>query len=304
MKPLRTSFIALCAAFVFFGAAVMYQKTEKKPQIIGGYTFAQSYGRLINSNKIVLNDGKNKFSLIMKDGNWRIEERNMYFADHNIVNFLASAISRSRIKNFQSEGDEDFEFVPEWYITIYDGEKVLDEIAVKKNVDGRYLGKISGNDELYEFSGYFDFPHEYKVWLVQPLVSIKADDIYEVKYGDNSIRRNLEDNSFSFSKEEDKDKLFAALSQLAYLDFSNAERTEEIKGKSDITTFSVELFSGLIYNFEIYTANDKYFVELKADVAPASDFGTKEYVEQNKVLYDGWAFELDPERYEIFSALK
>lgn len=303
MKPLKISFLLMCAAVLFFAVAALYQKTDQKPNIIGEYAFASSYGKLLKNSKIVLDDGENTFSLVMKDGNWRLLEKNMYFADYNIVNFLLSSIHRSKIKHHTAD-DNEAEFLPEWKIKVYNDEELLDEIAVMKGSDDVYLAKAGARDTIYEISGYFDFPHDYNMWLPQPLLVINAKDVYRMQAKEDVLSRNLEDESFEFSDDSDTDAFAEALAELSFFDFSNVEAAENIKKKKRVKKFSVEVMSGLIYNFEIYEAKDRYFAEISLETAMSSEDGVKAYVEKNKLLFDGWAFEISPERFEKFSALK
>ena len=229
--------------------------------------------------------------------------KNMYFADYNIVNFLLSSIHRSKIKHHTAD-DNEAEFLPEWKIKVYNDEELLDEIAVMKGSDDIYLAKASTSDTIYEISGYFDFPHDYNMWLPQPLLVINAKDVYRMQAKEDVLSRNLEDESFEFSEDSDTDTFAEALAELSFFDFSNVEAAENIKKKKRVKKFSVEVMSGLIYNFEIYEAKDRYFAEISLETAMSSEDGVKAYVEKNKLLFDGWAFEISPERFEKFSALK
>ena len=304
MKPLKLSFLLMCAAGLFFAGAAIYQKNERKPSAVGEYTFAASYGKLLKNSKIVLDDGTNTFSLVMQDGNWRLLEKNAYFADYNIVNFVLSVIHHSKIKHYTGENDDDFEFLPEWKIAVFDGEKLLEQIAVMRKAEGLYVAKINNGKTIYELSGYFDFPHDYSIWMPQPLLVIKVKDVYRIEAQNDVLSRNLSNNDFEADDGTDIDVLSDALSELSFFDFSDVEKSESIKKKKNVKKFSVEAMSGLIYNFEVYEAKDRYFAEINLEAAMSSEKGIKDYVEKNRMLYDGWAFEISAERFEKFSRLK
>ena len=250
----------------------------------------------------MLDDGQNKYSLKLKSGNWRLEESNMYYADSNIVNFLLSNINRSKIGNYTPNENDEFEFVPEWKISIYSasGERT-DFAEIKKNTEGLYLAKINGDDKIYEISGYFDFPHDYEMWLPQPLVVIKSEDIYNIDLGEKKFYRNIHTGKFEPKDEKEMESLINILLELGNFDFINAFSSEEIAEKSDVIKLKAELDSGIVYDFVLYRSGDKYFAELKLDTAVAAYKGAHDYVESAQVLYNGWAFEIKPEKYKIFS---
>lgn len=299
MKPIKISAMAFAVSFaVFFGAAI-YEKYDKKEQLVGGYTFANVYGKETQHMTVVLNDGENTYTFKNAEGKWMLEEEDMYQASVKKLNPLFMSFNDSRIFNYAKMGQDDFEFLPEWTIRLFYNGEETDKVAVKKNVDGQYLAKIGDDDNIYEISGDFDFPHKGGEWLQQPIFAIDNEYIKEIKVAERTYEKSDDETSFNVISIEDKFFLSNILWQLSDFRAEHAKRIENLNLKPDFDV-DVVLYVGMIYKLSFSTYNDKHYVTISMSITGMPLRGIKEFIEQNKSLYEGWAFEISEERYKAF----
>ena len=230
MKIINISAAVLICAFVFFAAAAISEKYKKAPQPVGMKTFADSLNVSPQNGKIVLTGKENGFSF--EDGAWRVEQCGGYFADYNMISMVIYMLNSSRLYNYAGK---DIQFVPDWKIEVFEGDKLLNSAEVMKNEDSRYLAKVSGSDKIYEMTQMYDFPQSCDIWLKQPLVALQQKDISSVGIGEYVFSRDDEEEDFAAQADEKNylDGLFKELSNFNrnfrradYKNFTDAKRRE------------------------------------------------------------------------------
>ena len=303
MKPIKISAMALGFGFAVFLAAVVYEKYDKKEQIVGGYTFANVYGKETQDMTVVLNDGENTYTFKNAGGQWMLEEEDMYQAAVKKLNPLFLSFNNSRIFNYAQTGQEDFEFIPEWTIRLFYKGEETDKVAVKKDVEGIYLAKIGDNDKIYEISGEFDFPHKSGEWLQQPIFAVENEYIKELKVGERTFEKSEDEVSFDVVAVDEKFFLSNILWQLSDFRAEHTRRVENLNLKHEFDV-RVILYVGLIYDLSFSSDGDKHYVTISMETTGMPLQGVKEFIEENKSLYEGWAFEISDERYKAFSNVR
>lgn len=300
MKIIKISAAVLICAFVFFAAAAISEKYKKAPQPVGMKTFADSLDVSPQNGKIVLTGKENDFSFAVEDGAWRVEQCGGYFADYNMISMVIYMLNSSRLYNYAGE---EIQFVPDWKIEVFEGGKLLNSAEVMKNEDNRYLAKVSGSDKIYEMTQMYDFPQSCDIWLKQPLVALQQKDISSVDTCENVFSRDDDEEDFAVQPDEKNylDGLFKELSNFKFITALPASDNNEF---SSINELRIETFGGLIIKISLMQKDGKYYVSVTPDTTVVPLAGLREYVENNKVLYDGWLFEISENQAKIFMPMQ
>jgi len=295
MKVMKISLAIFVVALVFFVSSSMFEKWKKSPQTVGMKIFANSGTVSAENGKIVLNDGKNSFSFVMKDSAWRVEECGEYFADYTMSSVLIYMLNSSRLYN--TEQKEKFE--PIWTISVFEKDNLLDRVEVSSPQENIYSAKKDGDSKIYAMSQMFDFPHSCDLWLKQPLIALQKDAVASVKVKDKLFEKDDDSQDFT-ANENDKKYLENMFLQLGNLRFITAERAQENKEDNLLETIEITTTQGLVIEIEILQNGEKYHIKMSTDTTVLPQNGIREYVENNKVLYDGWLFEITKNQAEQF----
>ena len=300
MNIVKISVKALIISIAMFLLAVIYEKWGKNDQRAGEYTFANVYGKVSNKAVLVLNDGKNTYTLQPENDVWGLKEADSYPIDLQLFNMLTSSISNSVVYNYKTSSEETMEFVPEWNIKIfYDGE-LTDEVSLKKSRDNRYLAQIGKDKKIYEISGYYDFPHTHSEWLRQPLIVLQPEVIRSIKIGSSFYDRMTGADEFDTTTDAEEKYVENIMQTMQDFRYINALKSKKINPEQVASKAKITTFVGLVYDMTFFEENGKYYVAVEMNTTDLPMRGVKDFIEQNNSLYEGYVFELAPEIFERF----
>ena len=216
--------------------------------------------KIMETNRIVVDD-----EMVMEkvDGIWSSSENEFYPLDNEAVIGMLENFEKASIyaKKVSSINKGNYKLVLE-----NDTNKKIELYFHKQGT------KIEGANLLFDDKKFYfpitmEIPAQPYQWFSQPLFPFEDNIITKIS--------GVEKDRFSFSD----------------LTFLQATRQDDFSDW-DNKKIDITLDNGIVLNIILYTNNGSYWLSVKMKTTIMPTIAAKEYINDNKELYDGWFFEI------------
>ena len=305
LKAISLLFVLICGTYV----SMSYQKQQNIPEaIIGTPVFDKALNHTENINKISFQTSKSHFDLIMKDNYWRISQEDDYYAGTTMVNNLLSQLKNTvyyakqkatpeLLQKYGLHQDSKGDNIAQ--IKLYSKGQLLESINLGHTTNnGLYTYAYRPeSDEIWLITGVFTLPQESYSWLQQPLFSYAPEQIKSIVMKKNDqkfiaarlnpkqpfVNQDFKEARVDLLLEDFRYFIFQKVKNKQHFDFSKFPQKKEIK---------IITFSGLVNEITLYSNQKEYWISSKLSSLNLSNPNIDEYIENNKILFENWIFEL------------
>ncbi|MBO5038495.1 MAG: hypothetical protein J6C85_03455 [Alphaproteobacteria bacterium] len=308
-KHIKIAVLLLCLALPF-SIVGLYKNNQHALTLSRGNYFFEKTRNTADISSIVLNfNGKDTVSLVKKEGIWRVKEADDYYASLTKTNALLKLIYNTFIHRIDELHDEDNKkFGSETIqITSYnEAGDILDlAIIAAKDLNNKYhYAKLNQNDFLYQLDGDFSLSAVLTDWLQMPILQIAYNQIKRITTDNFDVYRRFKDEEL---KEVQSGREVSQMRRFAnYLWYLNAIevrhaihfKKQDFKLKKSIKLTTLD---GIIYRINLFSNDRDYWLNIELDRERLLADDALFIINENKMLYDGWFFKINPETGEGIS---
>lgn len=314
------SLLALAAILAAGIGAAVYVWQDKN-ELQGKLVFAKTFDAGITVDEIMITSAEDQVKLEQKDSYWYVANKGNYYADFRLIHQFLSAINQSTYSVKLPYNKENMKmgylFFPEKDMaesglliqTYAKGEKLDEMIVGLPDENERYFfAKRPNVDEIWLIDGNFNLPLYAKDWLLRPVLSIPDRGIESITMGDRYIQKEHKNGSFvNEAGLEFEAKVLTDILRATYM--TDARRGEQFRAEysdeSPQKIIDVITFYGLEVILRLYYAETgNVWMNVKLSTTPLPISEVKDYIEDNRFLYDDWYFEIVPEQSYILRGFR
>ena len=302
LKHLKVAFFILCLTLplLLWGG---YQNIHHILSMSrGNYFFEQTKNSpIINAFHIKFADGAT-ITLEKKENFWRIKEADDYFADFVKINSFMKLILLTTVYRADYVDQKVFSSLTKnaFSITSFDKHgKIIDEATIipKEERNKFHYAFLNKKNILYQLNGSFNLSSVVTDWIQLPLLAVPYEEIKFIRTDNFSVYRRFAADIFK-SADGDKElpnlkNLTDALWYLSATDVKHAVHFNRADYKMK-KTYEITTFTGLIYELNLFYNRDEYWISIMPRAANIISNQAKRFLEENRILYDGWFFRLAP----------
>ena len=307
---------AAAAAIVVVWGGLSWQTYKNNAKLQGKLVFANAFDLGHKLNRIVITTAEDVTELRQKNSYWRVVNKGNYYADFGLVHrFLTSANKSAYMIKLPYDAKlakEKYLLNPEekkedsgLLIKTYVDDTLLDEVIIGLPDDeGRYFfARNVHSDEIWLINGDFDLPIMSEYWLLNPVLSVSQRIVESLSVGEETVQREIEDGPFFDNKKRvvSTGPLSDVLGNITIVNAMSAEQFKQA-GLDKLPTRMIKAvtFYGLEFICTVYGAEDsKTWLNIKLSTTPLPMAAVNDYIRDNRLLYDGWYFEISPEQQHI-----
>lgn len=315
-KRYRVILIAAVLAVMAVWCGIKLQNFQNSAKLQGKLVFANTFDQGHKFDRIVITTAEDIIDLRQENSYWRVVNKGNYYADFSLVHQFLTSANKSA---YMIKLPYDDKLVKEKYlvnpeenkedsgllIRTYIGDTLLDEIIIGLPDDeGRYFfAKNVHTNEIWLINGEFNLPIMSKYWLVRPVLAVSQRIVEILSVEDKTVQREIENGPFF----DDRKRIIATeplLGVLGNVTIVNAMSAEQFRQagleKLPSRVIKAVTFYGLEFICTVYMAEDsKVWLNVKLSTTPLPMAAVNDYIRDNRLLYDGWYFEISPEQQYI-----
>lgn len=292
-------------------AILLAQQNQKRNEpFMHGKLYPELQSRINDVARIEINDAKKQSTLILKQGQWLIEEQDSYYADvGKIKNLLLELSELEKLEaktkiaaNYAKLGIDDpktSETARRLLISDVDKQLIAELILGKGHKAGLYLRKAD-EPQSWLAKGNLSAPADAAWWLDKKLVEMKAEQVTKIsitpakgkaftlarsKPTDKLTLENLPDGY----ELKSIDALQSALQNLSFEKVVKAGTSDHAKATRDRIVFTQ--FDGKSISIESFKVDEKNYITL-------ATFAESQQVSNNTQRFNGWLYQLPAYQYE------
>lgn len=308
--------VAAFAAMAVVWGGISLQTYKNNAKLQGKLVFANAFDQGHKLNRIVITTAEDVTELRQENSYWRVVNKGNYYADFGLIHrFLSSANKAAYMIKLPYDAklaEEKYLHNPEkekensgLLIKTYIDDVLLDEVIIGLPDDeGRYFfARNVHSDEIWLINGDFNLPIMSEYWLLRPVLAISQRVVEILSVAEETVQREIEDGPFF---DDRKRVIFTEplLDVLGNITIVNALTAEQFKqaGFENLPTRVIKAvtFYGLEFICTVYMAEDaKVWLNIKLSTTPLPMAAVNDYIRDNRLLYDGWYFEISPEQRYI-----
>lgn len=297
--------------FVMAASALIWVNQNSQSQLIGNLVFAQAVEPSSKIKEIVVRTQQQTITLLPDNDFWHVKEADNYYANFDIIRTLFHNFKESRFIRRQTETPQlisDLSLANPYQNSAHAGISVSIIGEKGQEYNQLILGKRD-NDNLVQFAripslpdiftitGQFTLPEELSSWTQQPLLALETKDLQALKIGDAKVSRSDTTRPFIIFQNQHPVKLINLESlqrQIIYLNYEKVMSAQNFDDTLYPKHRHLELttFNGLVYNLDILTDTQEYWLKLTLSTTALPTTETNDYIKNNAFLYDGWFFKL------------
>lgn len=308
-KHIKIAILLLCLALPF-SIVGLHKNNQQTLTLSRGNYFFEKTRNAADVKSIVLNfNDQGRVSLIKKDGLWRIKEADDYYASLTKTNALLKLIYNTFIHRIDAlNANDNKKFSSEAIqITSYDETgNVLDSAVIAaKDMNNKYhYAKLNQNDFLYQLDGDFALSPVLADWLQMPILQIAYNQIKRITTDNFDVYRRFKDEELKdVQSGREVPQMHRFANYLWYLDANEVRHATHFKKQDFKLIKSIELtdLNGVIYRINLFYNNRDYWLNIKLDRERLITDDALFIINENKMLYEGWFFKINPEIGESIS---
>ncbi len=307
-KNLVRVFIFGCAAFVLFLLSKAYLIYQDELNVRGDYAFAQTKKNLPKLSHIRLVTAENgEINLYQKDDMWFFKEAADYYVNTEMLAKLFDIINHSRIvsvldltpkklQKFQLNlPDAEGLSGAGTRLTLYDvNDKMLDDVvigSIDPNNSKVYWRRINGH-YIYKSNNMEGFSGVAQAWIPYPLLSINPETINKMIFHgvESNPLQELEDSPYNMDLRD-------ILTVLTFINYNGiVEKEKFFQNNPNAPHKQLQIITkvGLIYEINIYKAQDNFWLEITLKQERIPDIEVPEFIKNNQKYFANWIFMIDP----------
>ena len=300
---IKIAVFLVTASFLFMLVGVMQNTLFLQTMARGNYFFENTRNNAYVKSIILEFPNKQVISFNQQDGLWRISEVDGYYADFSKIDSLIKLIRNTTIYRADKIEETDAsKFVKNAIsiksIDIHDN--IIDEalIAPKQDVNKFHYAMLNNNPVLYQLSGVITLSPLLMDWVQSPLLAIPYKQIKRIKTDNFQVYRRIPGAPMLNSETSEPVLHIQNLAQhfwyLSADDIKHAlhfDRTRYNQSK----VFSIVTFEGAIYQLTIFHNRQEYWLNIQLSREKIVSPAVINAIKENKMLYDGWYFKINPE---------
>lgn len=315
-KRYRVILAAAAAAMAVVWGGVSLQAYKNNAKLQGKLVFANAFDQGHKINRIVITTAEDVTELKQENSYWRVVNKGNYYADFGLVHRFLSSANKSaymiKLPYDAKLAKEKYLLNPEeekedsgLLIRTYIDNTLLDEVIIGLPDDeGRYFfARNVHSNEIWLINGDFNLPIMSEYWLLKPVLAVSQRIVEVLSVGDETVQREIENGPFF----DDRKRIISAgplLDVLGNVTIVNAMTAEQFKqaGFENLPSKVIRAvtFYGLEFICTAYMAEDsKVWLNIKLSTTPLPMAAVNDYIRDNRLLYDGWYFEISPEQQHI-----
>ncbi len=223
--------------------------------------------QISRTDKIIL-DSEN--SIVKSNGIWSSPENDFYPVNNELVENILSQLKQASVYAAKRSANTKDNLK----IVLEDSTHQTLELFIrpeKEEITALY------NKKYYTFAGKINIPLQPYQWFSQPLLPFSDSIIQSID--------GVSKDKFSFDK-------------LTFLQATKENYFTDWEQKQ----ISIRTTDGIKFYITLYTQNRSYWMSVKMNTTIMPTKQTKEFINNNDFLYDGWFFEISqPVGNELFS---
>lgn len=282
--------ISVLTVFVLSFSLFLFYKAKVSRGVIGSYVFADTLSEIGSLSEITVQSADSEINLELVDGLWRVKEADGYYANYNLLKSFFSDIYNAKYNSKVTESGDDF-FENYRIITFKDKNgKYIDSIMLGKK-DAKHIYTFAKKEDVFLIDGTYNLPMGLVSWIQNPVFSFEEENVMSMKLIDSEGKPS--EIAFVETKINFRDYTFKPYFE-AVLSEKNFTKSEtQISG---VKHFILTSYEGLIAEFKVFhKENDEYWASIKIDTTTMPTLRVSEYVDNNKLLYEGWYFKIPAE---------
>ena len=288
---------------------------KESADLQGKLVFSRTFDAGARVDRITIETAEDIVELRQKNSYWFVVNKGNYYADFHFMHQLLTSINQSiysiRFPYDAKNAKIRYLLEPEesrmdsgMLITTYAGEELLDKIIVGLADDDNryYFARRPDKREIWLINGNFDLPVFSYDWLLRPVLSVPRNAVESVTIGDKYVQRKNKSGNFYDEKNLNIniEPLLDVLSGVYIIDALKKEAFEaKWKQREPAKVIDVITFYGLEFILRLYYDGGQVWLNVDLSTTPLPISSVKDYIKDNRFLYDGWFFEVHPEQSRI-----
>ena len=281
-------------------AAVLSVVFNKDSDNVGNLVFANVYNNGVDLSHIEIIQPDIQIDLFLEKDFWTIKQADSYYANLKLMSSFLQEINSAR---FYSSFDKEKINLEKVGLTSKNA-IIVNMFNNKQLLDGYILGNITPNgkyryitmpssDKVWLADINIDIPKKLMSWVEQPVTEYTPDSIEEIKIDDISNIRTDSYKPFNNGRDRFANRAYF-LEQFSFLVAENILSDKNFNKKNFIYTNNIKLvsFMGLVTDINVYSDNKDYWVKIKISATTLPTSRTRDYIDNNSFLYNGWFFKI------------
>lgn len=244
---------------------------------------------------------KNKISIVMHNGLWRIKETDDYYASTKKINTLINLMRRTVVYRTDALQPNDMQKYMQNAFTIESKNKfgkTIDSaiIAPKKDVNKFHYALLNNQPYLYQLKGDLELSPVLMDWIHEPLMQIDTTQIKRFKFESfEAYRRFALEDLKNVATDTPADFLYGLLSHFQYLTATEIKHAANFSTQNlkPLRNYTITLLNGLIYHIQIFDKDNDYWIAIRLDKEKLITGNVVNFIKENSLFYDGWYFKLN-----------
>lgn len=307
---------AAATALLAVWGGISLQAYRNNAKLQGRLVFAKTFDLGHKLNRITVTAAEGVTELKQENSYWRVENKGNYYADFALLHRFLSSVNKSaymiRLPYDENLAKDKYLLNPEkekedsgLLIRTYVDDTLLDEVIIGLSDDGgRYFfARDMRTDEIWLINGEFNLPVMPEYWLLRPVLAISQRVVESLTVDGETVQREIEGGLFFDEKKRvvSAAPLLDVLGNITIVDAMPAEQFKQSGlDKLPARVIKAVTFYGLEFICTVYAGADaKVWLNVKLSTTPLPMAAVNDYIRDNRLLYDGWYFEISPEQRHI-----
>lgn len=303
-KFLRLGFLLLFVSAIFAATVIFIFSGQQNRRVTGTLVFAKSSSQIADIGEILIKTPTDTVTLNVDNNLWRIKEVDNYYANYKFIKELFDEINHSIFYRKQNNITETklnkYDLNANGLsITVFDkGGQMLNSVIIgKKTGNSLYrFALLPETGEVYLVTGNYVFPKKLFSWMEQPLLALEENEVTSITLNNQTLSRDEIFLPFHFIGTEmtvNPDGLLKLFSYLPALDAISSQNFNQ-EAFSHQKNIKITTFDGLIVSMELYENKDDIWIKISLSTTTLPTTKTNDYIKNNRFLYDGWYFKINP----------
>lgn len=305
--------IKIAAIILLFTLALtvlgIAQNTQNRyMQIRGDYFFEKTRDAADVASVVLSFPDNHSVTIEKKESYWKIPEADDYYASFAKVNALTLLIRNSLIYRADVQKSADGNLFSEG-ITItskaQNGDVIDTAVIAPRTAENRHhYALLNNNGLLYQITGDFRLSPSPADWIQQPLFNWTDKQVKRIKTSNFDVFRRFPADEFrKLNTKEEFSQIHGLISNFRYLSAEDVTHISnfELRKYQKIKHYDFVLFSGLIYQIDIYRNAEEYRMSVRLTKDKLATDEAVKTLKENEMLFRGWFFRINSDKGQIIS---
>ena len=292
---------------MFFG---IHKNTQYAKSMSRGNYFFENTRNNPDVHQIVIEfEGNNAITFVEKNNIWRVKEADDYYASYSRISVLIDLLRDATIYRADWVKKQQNTMSQKGAVSIKTFDSNLKQIDYaiilpKEERNQFHYAFLNNDNYLYQVTGIFDLSPFIMDWVQMPFFDVPNEQIKRITTNNFDVYRRFSAEEMK-TVGEDKEvvQIRALTSNLWYLsaiDIKHAIHFDTKKYKK-IKSYEITTLDGIVYTMDIFSDENEYWFNIRLDTELMSTSIASRLLEENRILYDGWFFEVEQQLAESIS---